>query len=204
MTLLVVDPNNPLPLVYPDLIEWTQISTPNILTFANDEAIVNFLCANNPNTASRHELNSEVSIQGGVKFSNCKMRKIKERSDGENHSMAISDQEKVKTKSIWNGENLSEAPEDGRFDTLPEHFQERSKFLIEPTQSINIGDTEQVRTLHLAESLTEQEKSNFIKFFEEQQINFAWSYADMLGIDLDLIMHHLSLPSRIKPEKQKL
>jgi hypothetical protein len=50
------------------------------------------------------------------------MRKIKERSDGENHSMALSDQERVKIKSVSNGENLSEVPEDERFDTLPEHF----------------------------------------------------------------------------------
>lgn len=43
-------------------------------------------------------LHKEVS-----NFSSCKMNKIKERSYGENHSMAVSDQEKVKIKSVFNG-----------------------------------------------------------------------------------------------------
>jgi hypothetical protein len=68
------------------------------------------------------------------------MRKIKQISHGENHFMVVLDHEKVKIKSISNGENLFEAPKDGKFDTLPKNFQKISKFLIEPTQSININD----------------------------------------------------------------
>lgn len=118
--------------------------------------------------------------------------------------MAILDHKKVKTKDISNGENLLEAPNDERLDTLPKHYQERSPFLIEPTQSINIDTEATTKTIHLEKSLTEQERPEFTKFFKEKKINFAWSYAYMPRVDPDLTMHHLSIAPRAKPVKQKI
>lgn len=118
--------------------------------------------------------------------------------------MVVLDHKKVKTKDVYDGENLFEAPKDEILDTLPKHYQERSLILIEPTQSINIGTEAIARTIHLVESLIEQERPDFVKFFKEKQINFASSYADMLGVDPDLIMRHLSIAPGSKPIKQKL
>lgn len=191
-------------ITHPELIDWDQTEPSDIPLFSNDEAIFNFLYSTNPKTDSPIEHHNKASNQESVKFSSCKMNNTRNRSDGENHSMAVSDLEKVKRKSVSNSENLSEVLKDGRFDTLLEHFQEQSKVLVEPTKSINIGNDETMKTVHLVESLTNQERPNFIKFFTERQINFVWSYVDMLGIDPKLIMHHLSLPTRVKPIKQKL
>ncbi|GLJ48086.1 hypothetical protein SUGI_1015280 [Cryptomeria japonica] len=113
--------------------------------------------------------------------------------------MAALDHKKVKIKEASEGENLFKAPKDGRLDTLLEHFHERSPILIEPTQSINIGTTEAVKNIHLAESLTEEERSTFLIFFKEKKINFSWSYADMPGLDPHLIIHHLSISPGVKP-----
>lgn len=118
--------------------------------------------------------------------------------------MAALDHKKVKIKDASDGENLFKAPNDGRLDTLLEHFHEQSPILIEPTQSINIGITEAVKNIHLAESLTEEESSAFIIFFKEHQINFAWSYINIPGVDPHLIMHHLSISLGVKSVKQKL
>lgn len=93
---------------------------------------------------------------------------------------------------------------DGRFDILPEHYHETSSVLVEPKQFINLGTTEKEKILHLAKSMTVQEKPIFTKLFEKRHINFEWSYFDMLGLDPDLFMHHLSLPKGIKLVKQKL
>jgi hypothetical protein len=116
----------------------------------------------------------------------------------------VIDHDKRKIKSESNGENLSKAPKDERFDTLPEHYQERSSILIEPTESINIGTMEQPRILQLAASLTPEEVLKFIEFLKENHVNFAWSYADMLGLDPNLIMHHLSINIGVRPVKKKL
>lgn len=47
------------------------------------------------------------------------------------HFMTTLDQYKDKIKGVAEGENLLEVPEDGRFDTIPMYFQERSAILIE-------------------------------------------------------------------------
>lgn len=63
--------------------------------------------------------------------------------------------------------------------------------LVEETIKTNIGTEEIPHNIFLAQSLTKRERSKFISFFTERQINFAWSYANMLGLDLDLVMHYL-------------
>ena len=47
-------------------------------------------------------------------------------------------------------------------------------------------------------------KEEFIAFFQEKKINFAWTYSDMPGLDHDLIMCHLSITLGVKIVKQKL
>lgn len=133
-----------------------------------------------------------------------KIKKKNIRSNAENHLLATLDQEKVKTKEISNGENLLEASGDGRFDTLPEHYQERSSILIEPTEAVNIGTTEQPKILHPTTSLSEVEMQQYVEFFKRRQINFAWSYADTPRLDPELIMHHLNVNPGAKPVKHKL
>lgn len=118
--------------------------------------------------------------------------------------MVVLHQEKVKIKSTSNSENLYKAPKYGIFDSLLEHYHEISSVLIEPTQSINIGTTETMKTLYIVTSMTEEEKPSFNIFFEESKIKFSWSYADMPGMDLNIIMHHLSLLPGVKPVKQNL
>lgn len=58
---------------------------------------------------------------------------MKNRSNGENHLTAVLDLKKVKIKRTSNSENLSEALKDGGFDTLHEHYHERSSMLVEPS-----------------------------------------------------------------------
>ena len=75
---------------------------------------------------------------------------------------------------------------------------------IEPTQPIKLGIEEHPHIIHLAQSFSPKEKDEFIDFFQENKIKFAWTYSDMPGLDPDLIMHHLSIAPGIKPVKQKL
>ncbi|GLJ17613.1 hypothetical protein SUGI_0306670 [Cryptomeria japonica] len=76
--------------------------------------------------------------------------------------------------------------------------------LVEETIKTNIGTEESPHSIFLAQSLIETERSKFISSFTERKINFAWSYADMPGLDLDLVMHHLTIKLGAKLVKQKL
>ena len=179
--------------------------------FQNDEAIINFLGARNDLPLGDHkarfaiELNSVAYFGEGAKSFSHKIMENINRSSSENHSVALLDSKKVKIKDVSKGENLFEAPEDGRLDTLPlALYHEKSSMLVEKTIPANLGTEEQPKIIHLAESLTPEERIEHIQFYKERQVNFAWSYADMPGLDPDLVMHHLSLPLGAKPVKKKL
>jgi hypothetical protein len=107
LTFTSIGLDDPLPLVYLELIDWDQTLTHDIPNFKNDHVNFNFIFFDNPKIDSHHELNNEVSTQGSAKSSSYKMNKEKERSNGENNFMVVSDQEKVKINSVSNGENLS-------------------------------------------------------------------------------------------------
>ena len=47
-------------------------------------------------------------------------------------------------------------------------------------------------------------KSRLIELLKEYVDIFAWSYQDMLGLDTDIVEHHLSLKPECLPVKQKL
>lgn len=123
-------------------------------------------------------------------------------SSGENHYVAALEPKKVKIKDVSYGENPTMAPKEERLDTLPKHEEERSSILIEPIRKVNIGTELDPKFIHLATSLTPLERKDFIKFFQEQQVNFSWSYANMPELDLEFIMHHLNVKPRVKPVKK--
>lgn len=91
----------------------------------------------------------------------------------------------------------------GGLDNLPIN-RDQLTFLMEEIEEINIEEAKNVRKIHLAKSLSPLEREKFIQFFTQRSINFAWSYADMLGLDPELVLHHLPLLPRTKPYKQKL
>ena len=67
-----------------------------------------------------------------------------------------------------------------------------------------MGTEASPQIIHVAQSLLAEEKERFIEFFKEKKINFAWTYSDMPRLDIELIMHHLSIALGVKPIKKKL
>lgn len=202
------DPNDPMPLVHPELINWDSPDHPELDVFHNDDTIIDYLGIRDHLPPGDHksgfliELNDMAYFGESANPFSHKNIKIINRSNGENHSVAVLDPKIVKRNDASDGENLSEAPDDGRIDTLPNYlYREQSAILIESIVPLNIGTEESPRILKVAASLTEPDKEAFAKFFKERQINFAWSYADMPSLDPNLIMHHLSIRSGVKPVK---
>ena len=42
------------------------------------------------------------------------------------------------------------------------------------------------------------------EFLKKGKINFEWTYKDMSGLDIDLVVHHLIVDPKIKSVKKKL
>ena len=118
-------------------------------------------------------------IEVEIKYLSHKIKRKKKRSDGENHIVVVYKPKKVKNKDVSKGENLPEAPEDEILGSFPSYFQDRSSVLIEPTQPINLGIEASPQIIHVAQSLSAEEKERFTEFIKEKKINFAWIYSEI-------------------------
>lgn len=61
-----------------------------------------------------------------------------------------------------------------------------------------------MKNTFIAKSLTDQYKQDVVTFLKDIQVNYTWSYTNMLRLDLDLVVHHLVIHLNAKPVKQKL
>lgn len=200
------DSDYDLPLLHPELIDWDNLDNSELNVFSNDHDLVVYLNAIEPippkissTTGSSDVSHSQENAKLFSRKSEIKQGK---RPIVENYFMETLDQSKK--NNVFDGENLLEAPEDGKFDIFPAYFLERFAILIEPTEAVNIDTSKDPKILHFAASLSERERKEYMEFFKQRQINFVSSYVDMPGLNPDLIMHHLNVDLKAKPVKQKL
>lgn len=210
LSLLKTDDD--MPLIYPQLIQHDQQEPLTLDCFQNDEAIAKFLGLREGIPHSDHKAGFAIDLDSTAYFGEStpssshknekrkeKVQNQKDKSLSEN-CKALSDHEKVKIKDVPTGENLSKVPKGGRLD-IPLSSQDKSTLLVEMTEEINLGTPDNPKVIHFAASLLKQEKIDFVNFFLEKKINFAWSYADMPSLDPELVLHHLPLKSNAKPIK---
>ena len=67
---------------------------------------------------------------------------------------------------------------------------------------INIGTTEEVKEVCISAKLSPQARAEFIAFLREYADVFTWSYDDMVGLDVEIVVHTLPLKPDAKPVKQ--
>ncbi|PKI51799.1 hypothetical protein CRG98_027847 [Punica granatum] len=110
-----------------------------------------------------------------------------------------------KSLPIYFGEGLDE---DGHVPEIEEslHRLENHQLTsVEPTEEINTNTTEEPRTLRIGTGLEPTQRSWMIDFLIEYQEVFAWSYADMSGLDPSIVKHFLPLDTeRSSPKRQHL
>ncbi len=86
--------------------------------------------------------------------------------------------------------------EDGGPQEIKESWEryEQSKPLTgEATETINRGTKEEPRSLKIGSSLDSTQRVRMIDFLWEYQEVFAWSYANMPGLDTSIVQHHLPI-----------
>ncbi|PKI58254.1 hypothetical protein CRG98_021336, partial [Punica granatum] len=74
---------------------------------------------------------------------------------------------------------------------------------VEPTEEINIGIEEESRTLRIGIGLDPVQRARIIDFLTEYQEVFAWSDADMPGLDPSIVKHFLPLDTERFPAKRQ-
>ncbi|KAH9331744.1 hypothetical protein KI387_003852 [Taxus chinensis] len=81
---------------------------------------------------------------------------------------------------------------------------ETQTMLNESTIEINIHTEEDPHIVKIGQSLNTSEQAAFTTFLRTRNQAFAWSYADMPGIDPTIAVHNITLNPDSKPVKQKL
>lgn len=66
----------------------------------------------------------------------------------------------------------------------------------------NLGTTENPRPIFLSALLGEEERAEYMRLLQEFSDVFAWSYAEMPGLDPEVAMHRLNIREDTKPVKQ--
>jgi len=74
----------------------------------------------------------------------------------------------------------------------------------EETELINLETGEGKKEVKVGIGMTAPISQGLITLLEEYQDIFAWSYQDMLGLDLDIVQHKLPFNLGSSPIKQKL
>ena len=74
----------------------------------------------------------------------------------------------------------------------------------ESIETINLGTEEDPKEIKLGITLEKNVKERLIKLLHEYVDVFAWSYRDMLGLDIDIVVHTLPLKEGCSPVRQKL
>ncbi|PKI78377.1 hypothetical protein CRG98_001198 [Punica granatum] len=110
-----------------------------------------------------------------------------------------------KSLPVYFGEGLDE---DGRVPEIEEslHRLENHQLTsVEPIEEIDIGTAEEPCILRIGTDLQPTQSSQMIDFLTWYQEVFAWSYADMLGLDPSIVKHFLPLDTkRFPPKRQQL
>ena len=71
------------------------------------------------------------------------------------------------------------------------------------TTKINLGTLENPKEVKIGSTLSSQEQEELIKLLKEFSEVFAWSFEDMLEIDLDIVQNRIPTLPEVKPVKQK-
>ena len=90
------------------------------------------------------------------------------------------------------------------FTKLVEQFKHGWEPIKEELELINVGTEYDKRELKIGNLITADMRNELVVFLQEYTDVFSWLYADMLGLDTNIMVHKLSLIEGCKPVKQKL
>ncbi|PKI34997.1 hypothetical protein CRG98_044613, partial [Punica granatum] len=113
--------------------------------------------------------------------------------------------ESKEPQPVYFGEGL---PEDSQVSEIEEslrRLEDHQITSVEPTEEINMGTEDEPRTLKIGTALNPTQRARMIDFLKEYQEVFAWSYANMPGLDPSIVEHFLPLDTeKFSPKRQQL
>ncbi|PKI78545.1 hypothetical protein CRG98_001052 [Punica granatum] len=106
-------------------------------------------------------------------------------------------------RPIYFGEGLDEDSQVPEIEEGLHRLEGRQLTSVEPTEEINVGTEDKPRTIKIGSGLDPTQRALMIDFLTRYQEVFAWSYADMPGLDPSIVKHFLPLDTEKFPPKQQ-
>ena len=69
---------------------------------------------------------------------------------------------------------------------------------------VNLGTDENRKEIKIVAGLENSDKERFIQMLRDYIEIFAWSYEDMSGLDINIVVHRLTTKECFLPVKQKV
>ena len=87
---------------------------------------------------------------------------------------------------------------------IPKKHKQRIQTEKGETIMVNLGTSDDKKEIKIGVELDNVEQQELHELLKEYVDMFAWSYADMLGLSTDIVMHEIHTKPECKPIKQKL
>ena len=84
-----------------------------------------------------------------------------------------------------------------------EQFEHKSKPNLSETETINLGSSEDVKEIKIILHINQEIREAIIQLLFEYKDVFAWSYDDMPGLSVDLVVHKLPVYPDFPPVQRK-
>ncbi|PKI61602.1 hypothetical protein CRG98_017977, partial [Punica granatum] len=106
---------------------------------------------------------------------------------------------------IYFGEGLDKDSQVPEIEESLHRLEDRQLTSLEPTEEINVGTEDEPRTLKIGTGLDPTQRARMVDFLTRYQEVFAWSYADIPGLDPSIVKHFLPLDTeKFPPKRQQL
>jgi len=90
-----------------------------------------------------------------------------------------------------------------KFIRLVENSEKSWEPVSEKLEVINLGNEQEKKELKIGTLVTTKERNILVSLLHEYTDVFAWTYADMPGLDTNIVVHKISLIEGSKLVKQK-
>ncbi|XP_015969312.1 uncharacterized protein LOC107492768 [Arachis duranensis] len=103
---------------------------------------------------------------------------------------------------------IDNVPYDCIYDDGPLGFEKNNtdtikKFVVQDSlEEVDIGNGDYPRPTYVSKMLPDDFKQEMVKILKEYCYCFAWDYAEMPGLNRELVEHQLPLKVNVKPVKQ--
>ena len=90
----------------------------------------------------------------------------------------------------------------GKVDEAPPALEDGVQVTVDELKETDLRTTEEPRPTFISALLTLEEGEGYLKLLVEYKDVFAWTYKEMLGLNPNIALHHLTVKKGVCPVKQ--